>query len=86
MYYIAVYDVNQKRVAKMLKTMRGYMHWVQNSVFEGKLTESQLLSLQKDIAEVMDEEEDSLIIYEMPEQWMDRKIIGVEKGGDSQFI
>ena len=35
MYVIAVYDVNQKRVAKMLKLCRRYLHWIQNSVFEG---------------------------------------------------
>ncbi len=34
MYYIAVYDVGEKRVGKMLKIFRKYMHHIQNSVFE----------------------------------------------------
>ena len=33
MYIIAVYDVGEKRVAKMLKLCRRYLHWIQNSGF-----------------------------------------------------
>ncbi|WP_427338327.1 CRISPR-associated endonuclease Cas2 [Caloranaerobacter sp. DY30410] len=31
MFVILVYDVEQKRVAKVLKTCRKYLYWVQNS-------------------------------------------------------
>ena len=34
MYVILVYDVDQKRTAKMLKLCRRYLSWIQNSVFE----------------------------------------------------
>ena len=33
MYVILVYDVDQKRTAKMLKLCRRYLSWIQNSVF-----------------------------------------------------
>lgn len=49
MYYILVYDVNQKRVNKMLKLLRKYMNWVQNSVFEGELSDSQIEKLKHEI-------------------------------------
>lgn len=42
MFVILVYDVDQKRVAKVLKKCREYLFWVQNSVFEGELTEMKL--------------------------------------------
>ncbi|HMX39907.1 MAG TPA: CRISPR-associated endonuclease Cas2, partial [Saprospiraceae bacterium] len=39
MYVIAVYDVGEKRVGKMLKLCRRYLNWIQNSVFEGELSD-----------------------------------------------
>ncbi|MEN2993717.1 MAG: CRISPR-associated endonuclease Cas2, partial [Thermodesulfovibrio sp.] len=46
MRVILVYDINEKRVSKVLKTCRKYLHWVQNSVFEGELTEAKLEKLK----------------------------------------
>ena len=34
MFVILVYDVGEKRVAKVLKICRKYLTWVQNSVLE----------------------------------------------------
>jgi CRISPR-associated protein Cas2 len=45
MYVILVYDVNEKRVAKMLKLCRRYLNWIQNSVFEGEISEVKLKEL-----------------------------------------
>ena len=42
MYVILVYDMGEKRVAKMLKHCRKYLNWIQNSVFEGEITEVKL--------------------------------------------
>ena len=41
MYIIIVYDVNVDRVNKVNKFLKAYLHWQQNSVFEGKVTKSQ---------------------------------------------
>ena len=54
MYVIAVYDVGQKRVGKMLKLCRRYPNWIQNSVFEGELSELQLNSLKFEAETIMD--------------------------------
>ena len=42
MYVILIYDVNVKRVGKMLKLCRQYLCWIQNSVFEGEISEAKL--------------------------------------------
>ncbi|MDI6832657.1 MAG: CRISPR-associated endonuclease Cas2, partial [Bacteroidales bacterium] len=63
MYVILVYDVNEKRVAKMLKLCRRYLNWIQNSVFEGEITEVKLKELIILAEEIMNKEEDSLIIF-----------------------
>ena len=49
MYVILIYDVAEKRVDKMLKLCRQYLCWIQNSVFEGELSEIKLRELQNKI-------------------------------------
>ena len=63
MFVIMVYDVNAQRVAKVLKTSRRYLVWVQNSVFEGEMTQGQLHSLKNDLNTIIDESEDSILFY-----------------------
>ena len=46
MYIILVYDVNAKRVGKVLKLCRCYLNWIQNSTFEGELTPVKLKELE----------------------------------------
>ena len=80
MYVIAVYDVGEKRVAKMLKLCRKYLKWIQNSVFEGEITEVKLLELQYKAREIMDENQDSLIFFKSrQEKWLEKEIVGCER-------
>lgn len=80
MYYILVYDIKEKRVQKVHKLMKRYLNWVQNSVFEGELTEGQFQSMKLELENVMDEEEDSIIVYSLGSlKYTNRDIIGVEK-------
>ncbi len=79
MYIIAVYDVNQKRVGKMLKLCRRYLNWIQNSVFEGEISELKLKELIIESKKIMKKEEDSLIIFSSRDKkWLDKQIIGKE--------
>lgn len=87
MYVIAVYDVGEKRVVKMLKLCRKYLHWIQNSVFEGEISAVQLKELELKAREIMVKEEDSFIIFTSREKkWMDKKIIGKEKNSTDNFL
>lgn len=87
MYYIIVYDVNVKRVSKMLKLMREYVNHVQNSVFEGELTDAQLEELKYRTKELMNPEEDSVIIYRVgSKRWSSREVLGVEKQSPDNFL
>ena len=63
MYVIVVYDVGEKRVGKMLKLCRQYLCWIQNSVLEGELSETKLRELKIKMKNVIDEAEDSIIIF-----------------------
>ena len=80
MYVILVYDMDQKRVGKMLKLCRQYLNWIQNSVFEGTITEVKLKELLTKARLMMDEESDSLIIFKSREsRWLEKEVIGKEK-------
>jgi len=54
MYIILVYDIGEKRVGKMLKLCRKYLNWIQNSVFEGEISEVKLLELKSRAAGIME--------------------------------
>jgi CRISPR-associated protein Cas2 len=87
MYVIAVYDVGEKRVAKMLKLCRRYLNWIQNSVFEGELSELQLRKFEQELRELLVLKEDSVIIFKSREEhWLEKKIIGIEKNKIDIFI
>jgi CRISPR-associated protein Cas2 len=88
MYIILVYDVGQKRVGKMLKLCRKYLNWIQNSVFEGEITEVKLKELKKFSEDIMKEEEgDSLIIFKSrDEKWLDKEVVGEDKNPIDKFL
>lgn len=87
MYVILVYDIGEKRVAKMLKLCRQYLNWIQNSVFEGEITEVKLKELQFRAKEMMKLEEDSLIVFKSRnEKWLEKEIVGKEKNELDTFI
>lgn len=86
MYVIVVYDVGQKRVGKMLKLCRRYLTWIQNSVLEGELTEIQLTKLKAEANGLM-EEHDSLIIFKSREErWLEKEVVGEERGSTDQIL
>ncbi|KAA5805774.1 CRISPR-associated endonuclease Cas2 [Thermoanaerobacterium thermosaccharolyticum] len=87
MFAILVYDVNEKRVNKVLKTCRKYLNWVQNSVLEGEISDANFRKLKSEISRIINKDEDSVIIYILrTTKYSDREIIGLEKGGESLFI
>jgi CRISPR-associated protein Cas2 len=87
MYVILVYDIGEKRVGKMLKLCRKYLNWIQNSVFEGDITEVKLHELQIKASNIMDNEVDSLIIFKSRnERWLDKEVIGKERSAIDTFL
>lgn len=87
MYVILVYDMGEKRVAKMLKLCRKYLNWIQNSVFEGEISEVRLKELTLRAEEIMDSDTDSLIIFSSRTQkFLDKQIIGKERSSIDNFL
>lgn len=87
MYVIVVYDVGVKRVGKMLKLCRQYLCWIQNSVFEGELSEAKLRELKIKIKSIIDEDDDSVIVLTGKMGiHMDKQILGKERMSTGNFL
>ena len=82
MYVILVYDVDVSRVSKIMKVCRQFLFHIQNSVFEGEITEANLIKLKLKIEEIIDKDYDSVIIFEFESlnpKFVHKEVIGVEK-------
>ena len=87
MYVILVYDFGEKRVNKMLKLCRKYLNWIQNSVFEGEISEVRLKELILQNEKFINKDEDSVIIFSGPSQKaMNKQIIGKERCSIDVFL
>ena len=69
---ILVYDINtedksgQKRLNKIRKIARKYLHHVQKSVFEGELTDGEIANLSEEIKNVVNAIKDFVLLYVFP--------------------
>lgn len=87
MYVILVYDMGEKRVAKMLKLCRRYLNWIQNSVFEGEITEAKLQELLLEAKDFVVPAEDSIIIFRSRDsRWLSKEIVGHERMTTDNFL
>jgi len=87
MYLILVYDVSQERVGKVCKTLRRRLTWVQNSVFEGEVSEANFKQIQVDLAKLIDGSCDSVLFYciQNPHGWK-KRVMGQEKMTTNTFL
>jgi CRISPR-associated protein Cas2 len=80
MYVLIVYDVAVERVGKVHKFLKQFLHWRQNSVFEGELTDSQIETVKSKLKDLIDPETDSVLLYiARDEKWLRREQIGSER-------
>ena len=87
MYVILVYDFGEKRVGKMLKLCRKYLNWIQNSVFEGEISEVKLKELTIKAKTIMNEDEDSIIIFSNHTgYYMNKQVVGKERMTLDNFL
>jgi len=87
MYVIIAYDVNVERVNKVKKFLRKYLNWIQNSLFEGELSEADLEEVKVGLNKIINKEEDMIVIYKLrTEKAMKREIIGIDKSQIDEII
>lgn len=78
-------NVSYKHLIKLL--CRQYLCWIQNSVFEGELSEAKLRELKLKIKGFIDQSEDSIIIFTNKIGYnMDKQILGKERMSTDNFL
>jgi CRISPR-associated endoribonuclease cas2 len=89
MMVLITYDVNtksklgNKRLRKVAKQCVNYGQRVQNSVFECSLIPAQLVNLKKKLLDIIDEENDSIRLYNLGKNWQNRiETIGKDNSYD----
>ncbi|MHB1492784.1 MAG: CRISPR-associated endonuclease Cas2 [Thermoplasmataceae archaeon] len=86
MYVVIVYDVDALRVGRINKFLKRYLIWVQNSVFEGDITDTILSELLKKLKKMI-EGKDSFIIYKFrAESYVVREIVGFDFDRNNNVI
>lgn len=87
MYVILVYDFGERRVAKMLKLCRRYLNWIQNSVFEGEISEARLKEMLMQAKKIMDDSSDSIILFRGSSQIsLEKEVLGKERSAIDIFL
>jgi len=87
LFVIITYDVGEKRVGKVLKKLREYLDWTQNSVFEGEITEGKLSKCLSELDRIIDKKIDSIYLYKVNNPRNIKKIIhGQEKSPIDLFL
>ena len=92
MYIILVYDIQtddegKKILPKVFKLCKKYLFHVQNSVFEGEITDSNLKNLSAQLNKLVRDNHDSVIIYQIrQEKWIKRTFIGKQDDQTDNFF
>jgi len=93
MYVILAYDIDitdnngQRVLRNVFKICKRYLHHIQNSVFEGELTEVNLRRLQNDLSRWIRKDKDSVIVFwSRTEKWMHKEIWGLVKDDTGNII
>lgn len=86
MYVIIAYDVSVERVNKVKKYLRTQLTWVQNSLFEGELTDSRYLKIKSELEKLI-ETSDNIAIYKFQNKnFLERIDLGTKKGDPEEII
>ncbi len=92
MYLVVCYDVvSDRRRARLLRRMKGYLPHVQKSVFEGELADARLPQLREMILREIDPTEDTVRIYHLCERCIpSTEVLGtgvyVERGDEDEIV
>lgn len=91
MYVILVYDIKSEGGSKIwrktFQTCKRYLSHIQNSVFEGEISEAQLLQLKYELNSILRKDEDSVIVFKSRnEKWIPKEMWGIQEDTTSNFL
>lgn len=81
MFVIMVYDVGKERLPKVLSVGRKYLTWIQNSVFEGEISDANFIRLKDELSKAMDKKHDAVTFYILrTTAYLKKETLGIVKG------
>lgn len=92
MYVILVYDImidetGPRTWRQIFNIAKRYLHHIQNSVFEGELTEAKIMRLKKELQQWIRKDRDSVLLFKSREaRWLKKEFWGKEEDGTSVFL
>jgi CRISPR-associated protein Cas2 len=87
MYVIVVYDIEVERIDAVRQILKQYLTWIQNSAFEGEITQGLLEELRLKIFAVIEKEKDSVIVYTINNpSWLNKQTWGKEKNNTGNIL
>lgn len=92
MYVVLVYDIKTddggpKILNRTFKICKKYLNHIQNSVFEGELSNTQILKLKYELESVIRKDIDSIIIFKSRNnKWMEKEMWGIVEDQTSNFL
>ncbi|MDV0447846.1 CRISPR-associated endoribonuclease Cas2 [Methanosarcinaceae archaeon Ag5] len=87
MYVVIVYDVNVEYVNKVRIFLKQYLNWVQNSVFEGELTEAEYNKVMNHLEKIIDKANGHVLCYiSRDKRYLKIDEIGIRKAEINNFL
>lgn len=87
MYIILAYDVGEERVGRVCKYLKRFLPRVQNSVFEGELSDAKLERMKVGLMKLLQPPSDAVLLWVLRDaRWADRQVLGAEKLPVSTFL
>ncbi len=87
MFVIVTYDIGDTRVNKVRKHFKRYLTWVQNSVFEGEISEALLYKCLSELRPIIVNGVDSVYIYQVKNpRNLEKQVIGIFKNLEDIFL
>lgn len=92
MYVILIYDIcfdekGKKVLPKVFKICKKYLIHIQNSVFEGNISKTDIFALKKELDCYIRKDKDSVIMFSArDERWMKKDFLGLVDDKTSNFL
>ena len=86
MYIILVYDIDQSRVVKANRLLKAYIMWIQNSVFEGEISDSTFERMMKKLEKLIRDRDSVTVCKFRAKSYFEKQTVGVEKGSTDNVI
>lgn len=92
MYIVLVYDIDletggAKVLRSVFKTCKKFLNHIQNSVFEGEISDAQFMAMKLELKKNLREGIDSCIVFKgRNNKWMEKEFIIKEEDNTGNFL